>query len=133
MSDSLQIQNFNILRFIISYSFELIEMSSKDPSQSSSEKEVGNYLKGRNGLKEFQSENGLFPAVPDGEKGMDNYWIRDNYFVYKSLSSEEMRQDIYEGFEKIVSNHEENILDSVENPPEREWQHIHPRDRKSVV
>ncbi|MFW6173234.1 MAG: glycoside hydrolase family 15 protein [Elusimicrobiota bacterium] len=67
----------------------------------------------------------LFPAVPGKGGMMNRYWIRDNYYIYHA-ASDETKERIYKGFEKIVKKHEDNIRAAVENPPKEDYQHIHP-------
>lgn len=68
-------------------------------------------------------ENGLFPATTADNPEMNQYWIRDNYWIWRSgFYTEEIEQ----AFRKIVNKHEDKIKYHIENhPPEETWQHIH--------
>jgi len=78
------------------------------------------------GLFPFQpSQNGLYPATTSKQNpDMQYFWIRDNYWIYKSGISQ---QSIGEAFATIVRKHEHKIKCTINSRPCHEWEYIHPR------
>lgn len=71
-------------------------------------------------------KNGLFPACTSSTNpDMQYYWIRDNYFIWKSGY---YQKEIENAFRKIVIKHKPKIVALTEKGKiEHDWEFIHPR------
>lgn len=82
-------------------------------------------------MEPFQGQNGLYPAVPNpSNTDMNKFWIRDNYYIYKSEIS---KGEIGLGFKKIVEKHEDKIRYHSKQTPNYEHEHIHPRYNEDLT
>lgn len=82
-------------------------------------------------MQKYKYDSGLYPAVPPKNahnQEMKHCWIRDNFYIYEETGD----MDIVRAFQKIIQKQKDNIEKAIENPPEYDGYHLHPRFTKDL-